>query len=270
MKSNFQKYQDSVAKDEYWKLGQSKGSPNAIYDSMQFLSMKREKSMNIYNNHLKREKSNPLFNQGIDNGKWYTDANDIEYDDSMRQRFGGTGDLNLSKPYPRNNNYGDNRLISYSNNRKQNLRITALGQDYSMNNMFNESFDKQNKRDSPESASSVCNQRIKNFDHAFNRQKLCSSVRTHFDQSKHFKAKYNSSLYNQKANISNGKLSYGMNSNQSPNSVNEADSKKQNSPPDSKISYHSHYLNHDGSPVSLSINNIKGRKNQGWETNSRN
>ena len=274
MKSNFQKYQDSVAKDEYWKLGQTKGSPNAIYDSMQFLSMKREKSMNIYNNHLKREKSNPLFNQGVNNGKCYTDSNDLEYEDSMRQKFGGTGDLNLSKPYAQNNIYGDsNKVMNYSNNRKQNFRINALGQDYSMNNILNESFEKQNKRDSPESANSMWNQRIRNFDNAFNRQKLCSSVRTHFDQSKHFKVKYNSSMYKQKpnTNASNGKLSYGMNSNQSPNSVNEADYKnKQSSPQDSKFSYHSHYLNHDGSPVSLSINNIKGRNSKGFEANTRN
>jgi len=39
-----------MAKDEYWKKGQILDTSNAIYDSMQFLSMKREKSMNIYPN----------------------------------------------------------------------------------------------------------------------------------------------------------------------------------------------------------------------------
>lgn len=74
----------------------------------------------------------------------------------MRQKFGGTGDLNLSKPYAKNSIYGDsNKIINYGNNRKQNFRINALGQDYSMNNILNESFDKQNKRDSPESANSM-------------------------------------------------------------------------------------------------------------------
>jgi hypothetical protein len=60
------------------------------------------------------------------------------------------------------------------------------------------------------------------------------------------------------ADTSQDKLSNEMLSNHSPNSLNSRGFRKQSSPPESKISYHSHYVNHDGSPVSLSIMNGKG------------
>ena len=49
-----------------------------------------------------------------------------------------------------------------------------------------------------------------------------------------------------------------MSSNHSPHSMIGMDYRKRTSPPDSKVSYHSHYLNHEESPDSLALDNIKG------------
>lgn len=101
MKSNFIKYQDSVAKDEYCRVGQSKGSPSAIYDSMQFLCMKREKSMNLYNNddsnsHVVIDNNHEQsFHPNKDENRCYTEINDqVQQQSNFRLRR--TGDLNIS------------------------------------------------------------------------------------------------------------------------------------------------------------------------------
>lgn len=48
----------------------------------------------------------------------------------------------------------------------------------------------------------------------------------------------------------------------SPHSVSGPDYRKRASPPDSKVSYHSHYLDNDGSPESLALDQNAGRKLQ--------
>lgn len=70
--------------------------------------------------------------------------------------------------------------------------------------------------------------------------------------------KYKSSVYRPQkyCDVSNDKLSSELLSNHSPLSINSRGYKKQISPPDSKISYHSHYLNNDNSPASLRIPNL--------------
>ena len=60
------------------------------------------------------------------------------------------------------------------------------------------------------------------------------------------------------ANTSQDKLSADLMSSHSPNSLNSRGFRKQNSPPESKVSYHSHYVNNDGSPVTLTLMNTKG------------
>jgi hypothetical protein len=59
-------------------------------------------------------------------------------------------------------------------------------------------------------------------------------------------------------NPGHNKLSIRISSNHSPHSVTGLDYRKRASPPDSKVSYHSHYLMHDASPESLVLDNVKG------------
>jgi hypothetical protein len=92
VKSNFLNYQDSVAKDEYWKVGQGKESPTAVYDSMQFLSMKREKSMKTYKNNDNASNtsnlrgSSPMLQNFINNQRWHTAGNVFNFHDD-EQRY---------------------------------------------------------------------------------------------------------------------------------------------------------------------------------------
>lgn len=68
-----------MAKDEYCKIGQPKEGSSAIYDSMKFLSMKREKSMNNEGgSYLKREKSNSLLKSKPNNSKNIVTENKLE------------------------------------------------------------------------------------------------------------------------------------------------------------------------------------------------
>ena len=124
MKSNFQKYQNSVAKDEYCKTGYANDASSAIYDSMQFLSMKREKSM--YNHdesssYLKREKSNPLLKYHTKNPRGLIDSNEFELEPSTRVR---------SKI---NNNFSNETFIVKS---KHPQHTGNLHEDVSMNNLL--------------------------------------------------------------------------------------------------------------------------------------
>ncbi len=158
MKSNFLKYQDSVAKDEYCKVGQSKEGSSGIYDSMQFLSMKREKSMN--NNYesgsyLKREKSNPMLKFQEYDPKRRVNINEIE---------GGDGNRINSKI---NNYFSNQTFIVRSKNQP---RPGGLNEDVSMQNLLCDSFDEQMQQKSPDSVNSMYDQRSKKIDQMADRQ----------------------------------------------------------------------------------------------------
>ena len=59
--------------------------------------------------------------------------------------------------------------------------------DTSMNNILNDSYDETRRRDSPESVSSMYNQRVRKFERDIDRQKMCPSVRTNFISDNHVK-----------------------------------------------------------------------------------
>ena len=157
-RSNFLKYQDSVAKDEYWKVGQNKEPSSAIYDSMQFLSMKREKSM--YNNdesssYLKREKSNPMLKNQTKDPQYYRNLNGLETKSYER--------INLKS----NNNFNAKTFLAMN---KKNKNHEQLNEDISMQNLLWDSFDDHSKQGSPDSINSMYDQRSKKIEHVINRQ----------------------------------------------------------------------------------------------------
>jgi hypothetical protein len=152
------KYQDHIAKDEYCKVGQRKDTSSAIYDSMQFLSMKREKSM--YNNdesnsYLKREKSNPLLKYQSKNPHVFANSNDFEFNDNQRI----SGKIN--------NDFTNQTFIVRSNNQGNRGH---LNENISMNNLLCESYDETQKQTSPNSINSKLDHRNRNLENNHNRQ----------------------------------------------------------------------------------------------------
>jgi len=157
-----------------------------------------------------------------------------------------------------------------------------MTEDHSMKNMLTDSFDQPIKNESPESANSTYDGRCRNADNVQNRQKMCSSVRTNFSQYRHFNGapNYRTSCLNKNQNLKQyvnqvnqyntsqnrpqesrnlDKAAMRVHSNHSPHSVVGLDCRR-SSPLNSKVSYHSHYLEHEESPQSMMLDNIKGTK----------
>ena len=158
MKSNYLKYQDSVAKDEYCKVGQSKECSSAIYDSMQFLAMKREKSMNSNTeaeNYLKMEKRNSLL-------KYHTKdpickININEFGLGEQERING-----------KINNYFSNKAFIARSQIQP--RQGNLNEDVSSQNLLCDSIDNFSKKGSPDSINSMYDQRGRMIENAIKRQ----------------------------------------------------------------------------------------------------
>lgn len=167
--------------------------------------------------------------------------------------------------------------------KKRKRPINLLDDDY-IDEILNDSFEDKNKQKSPESVNSMYDHRSRNFDHPINRKKMCSSVRTNFENDRGFKVASNyrttciskTNNYNMRqytnvnknttsmntnlrmGNTSTDQLSMVVPHNYSPHSVTGGiDYRKRPSPSYDKVSYHSHYLNNDGSPESLNIDNGK-------------
>ncbi|CAI2371431.1 unnamed protein product [Moneuplotes crassus] len=168
MKSNFLKYQDSVAKDEYCQLGQPKEGSSAIYDSMQFLSMKREKSMNKNNDsgsYLKKDKSNPTLKYHAYDPSRGINLNIAKGNSHKRANMGREDGTELSGG--RINNYFSNQTFIVKS--KNQPRQGALNEDLSMQNLLCDSFDEK-QPDSPDSVNSMYDQRSKKIEQIADRQ----------------------------------------------------------------------------------------------------
>ena len=83
-------------------------------------------------------------------------------------------------------------------------------------------------------------------------------MRANFSQNRGFNITSNYRINNFENKNFNTKSCKNYTTNQANFFRNAGDIRKRSSPPGSKVSYHSHYIEHDGSPESLTLENIKG------------